>query len=75
VRATVARLPARDLVPADGEADEVDAERVELRDAIFERAGPVEEPGVVLDAVTHGARGGRGCCSRERERCHGENDE
>ena len=38
-----------DEIPADGVANDVDAEPVELVEPRLERAGTVEKPGVVLD--------------------------
>ena len=54
---------ARDLVPADGEAHELDAEPVEPVDPLLERSRAEDQPGVVVDPEASGARG----LSRRRE--------
>ena len=55
------RLSTRclDLVPVQVEADEIDAEQLEPVQPLFEIPGPVDEPGVVLDAEAHTAGGAR----------------
>ena len=67
VRAAPLALAAHllDLVPVEREADELDAHVVERLDPLVERARPVEEPGVVLEPVTHVRRGVGGRSRRE----------
>ena len=62
------RLPRRDRVPAQGEADDAGAETLERRHPLAQRPRPVHEPGVVLDAVAGAVRGGRRRRSDARER-------
>ena len=83
IRTPPAPLPADllDLVPVDREADEVDADPVELGDPLVECSRPVDEPGIVLKAVTdvrrglggRGQREERGDCRREKNQAlHGD---
>ena len=60
-----AALPALDLVPADREPHDVDAELVDRVEALAELAGAVEDVVVVLDAVLDDGRGMR-LLGRER---------
>jgi hypothetical protein len=52
-----------DLIPAQREAVDLDAERAQLVQPAVERAGAGGEPGVVLDAVADV----RGCLGRSRQ--------
>ena len=65
-------LPAHllDLVPVDREANEVDADPVELVDPLVERPRPVDEPRVVLKAVPDERRRVGGL-SEAQQRCDG----
>ena len=47
---------ALDAIPAEGHADRVEAQTIELRDAVGEPSGAELEPGVVLDAELDTAR-------------------
>src|SRR6478735_5759832 len=58
-RPGVDALAGLDLTPVQRDADDVDAERVELGDPRLERAGPVLQPRVVLDAAAQIRRGER----------------
>ena len=71
-QARARRSLLRDLVPADRPADDVHAEPVERVEAVVERAGPVDEPGVVLDAEAGLRRRLRRRSSRERQCEHDE---
>jgi hypothetical protein len=64
------RLARADAIPVERETHEVDPERVELCEALLQRAGAVGDPRVVVDPV---ADAGRGVGARRHEgRHHGD---
>ena len=71
VRVPPVPLPANllDLVPVDGEANEVDADPVELVEPLVERPRSVDEPRIVLKAVADERRrfGGLGDSQQRRD--------
>ena len=69
----VLTLRSLDLIPVQIEAHDVDAELLEAVEPLVERAGAVDEPGVVLDSETGVRRrvGGRGAEAEQRARQSG----
>ena len=65
MRRRLRRTLRRDLVPAQVDADDVDAERVDLVEPLVERPRPPEQPRVVLDPVLNVGGGIRACLENE----------